>query len=105
MQAISSRNEHRKMQDSLSFTFYWGETFDTAPYRTQSRLVSSHSASLHGAVTDAVVLANSQQKAPPTTACRLRWGEYLLVALGYRLVAIAFWQFLLYIIGVRRDHT
>ena len=33
MQAISSRNEHRKMQDSLSFTFCWGETFDTAPYK------------------------------------------------------------------------
>ena len=32
MQAISSRNEHRKMQDSLSFTFCWGETFDTAPF-------------------------------------------------------------------------
>lgn len=43
MQAISSRNEHRKMQDSRSFIFCWGETFDTPPYRTQSRLVSSRS--------------------------------------------------------------
>lgn len=32
MQAISSKNEHRKMQDSLSFTFCWGETFDTPPF-------------------------------------------------------------------------
>ena len=34
------------MQDPLSFTFCWGETFDTAPYRTQSRLVSSRRASV-----------------------------------------------------------
>ena len=32
MQEISSRNERRKMQDSRSFTFCWGETFDTPPY-------------------------------------------------------------------------
>ena len=29
---FSSKNKHRKMQDPLSFTFCWGETFDTPPY-------------------------------------------------------------------------
>ena len=28
---FSSKNKHRKMQDPLSFTFCWGETFDTVP--------------------------------------------------------------------------
>ena len=29
---FSSKNKHRKMQDPLSFTFCWGETFDTVPF-------------------------------------------------------------------------
>ena len=32
---FSSKNKHRKMQDPLSFTFCWGETFDTVPHSTQ----------------------------------------------------------------------
>ena len=33
MQAFSSKNKHRKMQDPLSFSFHWGGTFDTPPYK------------------------------------------------------------------------
>lgn len=34
MQEFSSRNKHRKMQDSLTSSFRCGETFDTAPYKS-----------------------------------------------------------------------